>query len=99
MLCFGDGDVHVLLLGLEVSLGDVMRLIFGHCDVVLFYLGFSDVVRLLDGLVGVVGDGDVVWDLKVTGREGERKGGLENASVGDVDLMMMSFRCHLRVMG
>jgi len=67
MLGLGDGDIHMLLLGLDLSLSDVVRLLLSDGDIVLLNLGFSDVVRFLDGLVHLIGDGDVVRYLDGVG--------------------------------
>merc|ERR1719370_1358857 len=45
MLGLGDGDIHMLLLGLDLSLSDVVRLL----------LSDGDIVRYLDGVGAVLG--------------------------------------------
>jgi len=62
-----DGDIHMLLLGLNLGLSDIVWLLFSDSDIVLLHFGLSDIVRFLYGLVDLLGDGDVVGHLDGVG--------------------------------
>jgi len=62
-----DGDIHMLLLGLNLGLSDIVWLLFSDSDIVLLHFGLGDIVRFLYGLVDLLGDGDVVGHLDGVG--------------------------------